>query len=195
MTQRPAVLYLIRHGQTELNAAGLLRGQLDPPLDATGRTEAAELGNAFANVPLVAVVTSPLRRATQTAETLAPGVPLHIEAGLADRDYGPWAGAAAEDVVGRFGSLDGAPGIEPAPVFTERVSTAVRAIADRWKAGPVAVVAHDAVNRHVLAALVPALGDPEAIGQRTGCWSRLERAFDRWTAPIVDAVPADGRHP
>jgi hypothetical protein len=57
------------------------------------------------------------------------------------------------------------------------------------------VVAHDADNRHVLAALVGALRDGDAMSERTGCWSRVERTVDRSYAPIVDAVPADGRRP
>jgi broad specificity phosphatase PhoE len=197
MSQRDAVVYLIRHGQTGLNAAGVLRGRLDPPLDEVGAAEAAALGLAFGTVPLVAVVTSPLRRARQTGARIAEatGVPLAFAAGLLDRDYGRCAGQSLNDVVRHYGSLDAAPGVELADVFAARTVAAVRAIATRWAPGPVAVVAHDAVNRQVLACLCPELGVADAIGQRTGCWNRLERGPSGWAAPIVNAVPDDGRRP
>jgi probable phosphoglycerate mutase len=86
-------------------------------------------------------------------------------------------------------SLDAAPGGEPAEAFAARVANALNRLADRWAPGPIAVVAHEAVNRHALARLVPSLGPPGDIRQHTGCWNRLERA------PIVDWIPGDGRQP
>jgi broad specificity phosphatase PhoE len=41
-------IYLVRHGRTKLNAAGVLRGHLDPPLDVVGRRQVRELGVALA---------------------------------------------------------------------------------------------------------------------------------------------------
>ena len=42
-----ALIYLVRHGQTPLNAAGVLRGWLDPSLDEVGRQQARRLGAAL----------------------------------------------------------------------------------------------------------------------------------------------------
>jgi broad specificity phosphatase PhoE len=190
-----SVVYVVRHGRTGLNAAGVLRGRLDPPLDHVGGAEAAALGELFHGVALVAVVASPLRRARQTAQPIADatGAPLRGDEGLVDRDYGPWAGRPTAELVARFGSIEAVPGVEPPGAFAARVSTAIAALADRWAPGPLVVVAHDAVNRYALAKLVPGLGDPEHIPQRTGCWNRLERLGSAWCAPVVDAVP-DDRH-
>ena len=197
MTQPDAVIYLVRHGRTALNAAGVLRGRLDPPLDGVGIGEATALAKLFGAVPLTAVVTSPLLRARQTAAAIAEmtGATLALEEGLLDRDYGPCAGLTSDDVVARFGSVEAPPGVEPVDVVVARAVAAVRALARVWAPGPVAVVAHDAVNRHLLGHLVPELGDPDAIGQRTGCWNRLEFRSSRWAAPVVDAVCDDGRRP
>jgi len=190
-------LYLVRHGRTSLNAAGVLRGRLDPPLDETGRAEAQRLGIMFATIGVVAVITSPLGRAQETAAAIsaAAATTVAVDDGLVDRDYGPWAGTAGGEVVRRFGSVDAAPGVEAPEPFAARVIAAVIRAADLWAPGPVAVVAHDAVNRVALAALVPDLGDADAIPQRTGCWNRVERRNGLWSAPIVDAVPDDDRRP
>jgi broad specificity phosphatase PhoE len=65
------VLILVRHGQTEANAQGLLLGRADPPLTETGRRQARSLATAL---PTAArIVSSPLMRARQTAEVIARG--------------------------------------------------------------------------------------------------------------------------
>ena len=59
------MLIVARHGQTAANAAGLLLGRADVELDDTGRRQAAALAEAVG--PADVVVSSPLRRAVQTA--------------------------------------------------------------------------------------------------------------------------------
>lgn len=63
-------LYLVRHGHTE--------GGTDPPLSATGRAQAAALGEALAGVRFGRIVSSHLIRAAETAAAVArrqPGSP------------------------------------------------------------------------------------------------------------------------
>jgi broad specificity phosphatase PhoE len=185
------VVYLVRHGRTPLNAQGMLRGHLDVPLDATGLSEAQELGRLFAEVPLVKVVTSPLRRAKATAVQLAlrAKATISVDDRLIDRDYGDWSGIAVEELEKEFGSVDNAPGVEPTSEMTVRVLAAFSELEDVLTEGPVAVVAHDAVNRLLLSRLVPA---PGSIAQSTGCWNLLVRSSGVWRSPVVGAVPGDG---
>jgi broad specificity phosphatase PhoE len=190
-----STVYLVRHGQTALNAAGALRGLIDAPLDDVGVMQAARLGDLFAGVNLTVVVCSPLRRARDTAAAVATttGAPLRTDPRLADRDYGPWAGRSRVEVEQRYGSLGQAPGVEPAAAFAARVLAAFDDVASATP-GPVAVVAHDAVNRTLLAERASGLPDP--LGQRTGCWNRLDAApGDGWRAAVVDAVAGDGHRP
>jgi probable phosphoglycerate mutase len=69
------MIYLLRHGQTEMNAEGRLQGQRDSPLTARGRGQAAAMGDLLATVmddPAAASwVCSPLGRARHTAEIVA----------------------------------------------------------------------------------------------------------------------------
>lgn len=192
------VVFVVRHGRTGLNAAGVLRGRLDVPLDEVGRDEAKRLGEIFADTPLLVVVTSPLTRARETAAPIAAatGAALEVEDALLDRDYGPFAGRRQADAEAAYGNIDRAPGVEPPGAFAARVTGALRRLAGRATDGPVAVVAHEAVNQVALARLVPELaGLPARIGQRTGCWNRLEVVAGTWRAPVVDAVPGDGHRP
>ena len=189
-------IYLVRHGRTALNAAGVLRGRLDPPLDAVGLREAVVLGETFADVRIAAVVTSPLARARATSEPIAAstGAPLLADDAFADRDYGPWAGTARGAVEAEHGSVDAAPGVEPFVSFAARVVEGTTRYAARFD--PLVIVGHDAVNRALLVELcVNITDDPEALGQRTGCWNRLERVRGQWLAAVIDAVPGDGQTP
>jgi broad specificity phosphatase PhoE len=132
---------------------------------------------------------------TAAAIAEAARLPVDVDHDLADRDYGCWAGRSQADAKSEFGSLEALPGIEAVESFAPRVTAAVARAADRAASGAVVVVAHDAVNRQVLASLVPSLGPAPGIAQRTGCWNELQCDGDRWFAPVVDAVPADGRRP
>ncbi|MGH2843820.1 MAG: histidine phosphatase family protein, partial [Solirubrobacteraceae bacterium] len=48
ISEAVVTVFLVRHGRTALNAAGVLRGHLDPPLDDVGVEEAGRLGELFA---------------------------------------------------------------------------------------------------------------------------------------------------
>jgi probable phosphoglycerate mutase len=185
-------MYLARHGQTPLNESGVLRGRADPPLDETGREQAARLGAVLGPRNPSLVVASPLQRAVQTAQPVADQAELTVvtDQCLVDRDYGPWTGAPKESVADRWGSVDNAPGVEPVLVILVRAMRGLNAIAGRCREGAVVVaVSHDAVNRQVLAALCPDLGDPDSIPQDNGCFNTLEWRDGTWTVLTVNEIP------
>lgn len=94
-----AWLILLRHGQSEFNAANLFTGWADPPLTPLGEREAVRAGAALAaagHLP-TAVHTSLLQRAVTTAELAvhAAGcgeVPIHRTWRLNGRHYGALQG-------------------------------------------------------------------------------------------------------
>ena len=87
-------LILVRHGQTDANAAGLLLGRTDPPLNAAGRAQAAEIAARVAGFGPERVITSPLLRTVETAEIVgaACGLPVTVEDRLVEVDYGEYDG-------------------------------------------------------------------------------------------------------
>jgi broad specificity phosphatase PhoE len=88
------VLVLVRHGQTEANARGLLLGRADPPLSELGRRQAAALA---AHVPADArVVASPLVRTRETADAF--GRPVDVDERWIELDYGTIDGTPVADV-------------------------------------------------------------------------------------------------
>ena len=78
------MLYLVRHGRTEANASGLLLGRSDPALDVLGERQASAVASAVGSVDRV--VSSPLRRAVQTAEAF--GGPVVIDDRWIELDFG-----------------------------------------------------------------------------------------------------------
>jgi broad specificity phosphatase PhoE len=88
------MIYVIRHGQTALNSAHALQGRSDAPLNATGEEQAREAGRRLAKrgIAFSHVFSSPLVRAVQTAELVAPSVPVRIDKRLIEMDYGPYEG-------------------------------------------------------------------------------------------------------
>jgi broad specificity phosphatase PhoE len=185
------VVYLVRHGQTPLNETGVLRGLLDPPLDEAGQQQATRLAAALGPCMPRAVVASPLLRATQTAQPVADraGLVVATDERLLDRDYAQWTGADRQAVIARWGSVDDAPGVEPLAAVRDRAVRGLTDIGRRSHGGTAVVVSHDAVNREVLVAIDPGLGDPGALPQDNGCFNTLELRGDRWTVLSVNDLP------
>ncbi|WP_030801894.1 histidine phosphatase family protein [Streptomyces sp. NRRL S-337] len=89
-------LILVRHGRSTANTAGVLAGRAPGvALDECGAAQSAALPARLAQVPLAALVSSPLQRCRETMAPLLaarPGITLHIEDRISECDYGDWSG-------------------------------------------------------------------------------------------------------
>ncbi|MBL1093866.1 MULTISPECIES: histidine phosphatase family protein [Streptomyces] len=89
-------LILVRHGRSTANTAGVLAGRAPGvALDERGAAQSAALPARLAQVPLAALVSSPLQRCRETMAPLLaarPGITLHIEDRISECDYGDWSG-------------------------------------------------------------------------------------------------------
>ena len=86
---------LLRHGRSTSNTAGTLAGRSEGvDLDDKGREQAAGLIDRIGDLPIRAVVSSPLLRCRRTVEPLAEALCLEplIDEELAEVDYGDWTG-------------------------------------------------------------------------------------------------------
>jgi 2,3-bisphosphoglycerate-dependent phosphoglycerate mutase len=98
-------ILLVRHGQTDWNVQQRVQGQLDVPLNATGRAQAQALAQALQDEALDAIYSSDLMRAWETAAAVAaqPGRPtLQAEIGLRERRFGGFEGLSFLDIETRF---------------------------------------------------------------------------------------------
>ncbi|MBQ1516413.1 MAG: histidine phosphatase family protein [Lachnospiraceae bacterium] len=95
------MIYIIRHGKTEMNRAGALQGRSDHPLNEEGIAQAEKAGELFrtAGITFDRVYSSPLIRAVQTAQlaTADESPEIVIDDRLIEMDYGPYEGMTMED--------------------------------------------------------------------------------------------------
>lgn len=94
----PLRIFLVRHGETEWNRLGKFQGRADIPLNEKGFMEVEAMALSLRAEPLVAVYSSPLVRAVQTAQAILrhhPRAQLVIEEDLVEMDLGGFDGMEA----------------------------------------------------------------------------------------------------
>jgi probable phosphoglycerate mutase len=99
-------LVLIRHGQTDYNVRHIHQGRLPGiPLNEEGHREAAVMATAIRDLPLTAIVSSPLQRTMETAGHINEGRGLTIQQDkdLLEVDFGPYAGQCWDELDVRGG--------------------------------------------------------------------------------------------
>jgi len=91
---------LLRHGQTPLSIEKRFSGTGDAALTDLGSQQAAAAAARLASSAAVAVISSPLARARQTAEAVggALGLPVEIDEGFQETDFGDWEGFTFSEV-------------------------------------------------------------------------------------------------
>jgi len=97
----PTRLLLVRHGVTEYSVAKRFAGRSDLELTEAGREQARRAAGRVAGLgPVDVLISSPLRRTRQTAEQLADRLelPVLIEDGLVETDFGDWDGYTYAEV-------------------------------------------------------------------------------------------------
>jgi len=87
-------LYIIRHGETELNRLGIVQGRgVDSDLNDTGRAQAAAFFERYKTVAFDKIYTSELKRTHQTVQQFIDlGLPWEQESGLDELAWGLWEG-------------------------------------------------------------------------------------------------------
>jgi alpha-ribazole phosphatase len=161
-------LLLIRHGESAGNAADRIQGIREEPLTATGRAQAASLGQRLRQgYEIRAVYSSSLSRAQETAEIIAAALGLSVIADdrLQEYDCGVVTGLCHGEVQAQYPEIARRwaedswqvpiPGEEGLEVFQKRILAAMDDIAVRHsQEDTVAVVAHGGVWSIYLASLV-----------------------------------------
>lgn len=92
-------LCVIRHGETDWNCEGRIQGQIDIPLNETGRAQALAMAYNSAHHRFSAVISSDLSRAVETAQALGEReeLPVITMPGLRERHYGLFQGVTKDE--------------------------------------------------------------------------------------------------
>jgi broad specificity phosphatase PhoE len=131
------MIYLCRHGETAWTKSGQHTSRTDLELTDVGRSQAAELARTLKQTSFKKVLSSPLKRAKQTAE-LAGFHPL-IDPDLTEWDYGDYEGKTSAEI-GKGWNLfrDGAPGGESLEAIRLRADRVLHKLTD----GPILLFSH-----------------------------------------------------
>ena len=166
MTAATTTLILIRHGETAMNVGKIFRGRLDIPLNANGLDQAARLAEALRSLPLAAVYSSPMARATATAAPVAAAHGLTPQPAEAFHNIclGEWEGRSKRDVQRDHPELwhqwvhdpehIRIPGGETLDDLRVRVEAGLDRILADHAGAAVAVVSHRTVLKAALAAIL-----------------------------------------
>jgi alpha-ribazole phosphatase len=191
--QRPALIYLLRHGETVLAEPRRFVGHLDVPLSARGEAQCERQAVRLKAAGLTAVFSSDLSRAVRSAQIVGSphGLTPKTLPALREMDMGRWEGLTAADIetrepevfkdwmtrVGEYPFPEG----EDLGRLVARAWPAFEAIAAGHAGQAVAVVAHAGPNRAILCR---ALGLPltrlGAFGQDYASLTVLEHTATRW---------------
>lgn len=162
----PAQICLARHGETDWNKRGILQGWTDVPINDLGRHQAHAMAQAYAPAGFDAVWSSPLVRASETAQIIATTLKLPPPCqheGLKERHFGAIQGIPKDELaelnpaqlaqILRRNPAAQFVGGESMDEFADRVLGAVTDIGSRHPHQRVLVVTHgwvlDILNRHV----------------------------------------------
>lgn len=183
-----------------MNAKMQMQGRSDHPLNETGIAQAREAAAHFAKmgVKIEKVYSSPLIRAVQTAELIAPEAELVIDDRLIEMEYGPYEGMdlrdPAPEVMAFFMDFVNVPapeGMEPLPDVVARLGSFLEDIKEEAAQKRILLSTHAIAMKGALEYLTP--------DSHGGYWSRNIGNCDIYAAAAVDGaytVPAridDGR--
>lgn len=158
-------LRFVRHAATAPNLAGLrCGGDLDVPLTAIGRQQAAAVAERIARMdpPVKLIVTSDLKRNRETADIIASrlkSVTLMVQPAFSERRLGAWNLKPIAETQAWLEARMTPPGGESDDEFTHRVADAVRNIKRQLAERPL---------------LVGSKGVGRVLGELIGLPERLE---------------------
>ena len=159
-------IYLVRHGQTAWNKEEIFRGRSDVPLNDTGLREAELAAEFFRGLKIRALYSSPLLRASQTADKIAAVLSLKVEPleGIIDMSFGVWEGRPLQEVKASDGERYlqwqeephrlKLPGGESLDEVRERSMVALETVIRRHAEEAVILVTHRVINKVILCAIL-----------------------------------------
>jgi broad specificity phosphatase PhoE len=158
-------LILARHGETVWNVEKIYRGRADVNLDEVGIKQADLLGKYLSSWKLEAIYSSPLKRATDTANIIAryQKIGVQIAEGLVDFDYGEWQSLPEKEVKKLYPALLNEwhnnphkvrmPAGESLEDVRNRAIEVVNDVLSKYQ-GSVVLVSHRVVNKVLICSLL-----------------------------------------
>ena len=93
-------IYMVRHGQTEMNVKRVYYGSTDCDINSTGVLQAEKLSEFFKNIDLDIIISSDLKRAYHTAQIIKGDRNIDIvkDERLREINFGDWENRTFSDI-------------------------------------------------------------------------------------------------
>jgi len=147
----------IRHGQTDWNSARKVQGKTDIPLNKQGLEQARKSAKALLNAEIEIIISSPLKRALETAEVTAKSLNHNVniicDSRLVERNFGDYEGLLIDDVdiiaLRNYTANHPIPNGETIREVVSRVFECLDEILNKYKGQNILLVTHGHVMRAV----------------------------------------------
>lgn len=149
-------LYFVRHGHMDANPDTIVdpvTGQIDKPLDTLGTQQAETVAKELKDVSFDVLISSPLKRAYQTAESINKyhKLPIEIEKVWRERDTGGYVTAEVWNDLFNFDKTFLPENTEGLHDFFQRVYGAVDKLKEKYADKTVLIVSHGGVHQALYA--------------------------------------------
>lgn len=181
------VICIVRHGETDWNAQGRLQGREDIELNDLGRQQAHKIAVYLGREHWDAVVSSPLKRAYETAQIIARLLSvseIEVEEQITERDYGEASGLWPEDRKSRF--PDGIPGQEDFELLRQRAMSALERIVNTHLGKRIVVISHGALTNTILYTLSGGEFGSFKTRLKNGCINQIKVREGHWTVDFYN---------
>ena len=185
--ENETVICIVRHGETDWNAQGRLQGREDIELNDSGRKQAFKIAAYLSGEHWDAVVSSPLKRAYETAQIIARLLSVQdikVEEQITERDYGEASGLWPEERRSRF--PDGSPGQEDFELLRQRAMSGLEQIVHDHIGKRIVVISHGALTNSILYTLSGGEFGSFKTRLKNGCINQITVHNGKWTVDFYN---------
>lgn len=177
------VICIVRHGETDWNVQGKLQGHEDIQLNKLGKEQAIQLSHYFEKETWDVIVSSPLKRAYETAQIIASRIlisEVHVVDELIERYYGSASGLLPDERRSLF--KDGIiPDQEDFEHLRERAMIGLLKIANEFKGKRIIVVSHGGLTNAILYSLSEGEFGSFKTRLKNACINKIHLQNNIWT--------------
>lgn len=151
MLSKMKTIYFVRHGESDANSRRIMAGTaLDVGLTDKGRLQAKKTGQVLKNKSIDLIVSSPMKRATETAEEIAKEIDYDIQKIITnplfiERDFGVYSKGPVDNFVDALDKDNLHESVEKVSVMEKRVIAGLSWLAQQ-KANQIVLVSHGDVS-------------------------------------------------
>lgn len=174
-------IYLVRHGETDWNVQGIIQGQTDVPLNDIGKHQALQCGEYLSKKDFDMIISSPLKRAKESAEIINGilNLPIIYNENLKERYFGIAEGNSKNNLIKRYPNQV-YPGQESRLALNKRVMMELNKIIENHPNKRIIIVAHGAVINSMLSSITNHIMGSRITTLKNGSFTILDVKESIW---------------